>query len=85
MDQKHLITELVQVAWDTWNIQLDEEILNKVLAMAQIKIYLKGEILLGIGESCEYIGLILSGLIRSYYLDLEGNEITRNFHKEYYL
>ena len=34
---------------------------------------------------CEYTGLILTGFVRSYYLDLEGNEITKNFHKEYSL
>lgn len=85
MDQKHLITELAQVAQDLWNIPLDEEILNKVLSIAQIKMYIKGEILQGIGERCEYIGIVLSGLVRSYYLDLEGNEITRNFHNEYHL
>lgn len=85
MDQKQLITELKQIVRETWNIQLDEAILNKVLAIAQIKMYLKGEILLGIGERCECTGIILSGLARSYYLDLEGNEITRNFHKEYCL
>ena len=85
MEQKQLITELTQVVQDTWNIQLEEEILNKVLSIAQIKMYLKGEILLGIGEKCQCTGIILSGLVRSYYLDLEGNEITRNFHKEYYL
>ena len=42
----------------------------------------KKEVLLSMGERSEDICLILKGIVRGYYIDTEGNEITKCFSKE---
>ena len=41
-----------------------------------------GEMLLKAGERTDYICLIIKGLVRGYYIDQNGNEITKCFSKE---
>lgn len=42
----------------------------------------EGKQLLSMGEKSEYIYLILKGIVRGYYIDSEGNDITKCFSKE---
>lgn len=36
-------------------------------------------------EKISQVGLVLSGIVRSYYLDADGDEITKNFHCQGYI
>lgn len=83
MDQENLRRGLLTAAAQLLGIELAEEDLNGILAISKLERYSKNRCVFGIGEECAYSGLVLEGLLRSYYLDMEGNEITRNFHKEY--
>lgn len=42
----------------------------------------KGEFFIEAGERSTEIGLVIKGVFRSYYIDQEGNDITKYFHPE---
>ena len=46
------------------------------------KKYAAGEMLLKAGERTDYICLVIKGIVRGYYIDQNGNEITKCFSKE---
>ncbi|MDE7403563.1 MAG: Crp/Fnr family transcriptional regulator [Lachnospiraceae bacterium] len=83
MNQENLRRGIMAAAAQLPGLELEEEDLNGILAISKLERYSKNRCVFGIGEECVYSGLVLEGLLRSYYLDMEGNEITRNFHKEY--
>ena len=56
----------------------DEEIEN-VISHGIIKEYSTNEYFLRAGEMSRNIGFIIEGLFRIYYIDMEGNEYTKNF------
>lgn len=45
----------------------------------------KGEAIVVPGERCKYLYLVESGILRSYYYDLKGNNITHWFASEHML
>lgn len=61
---------------------IDKGAVMELVSKAQYKSYKKGEVLLHAGEHYENVGYVLSGLLRSYYVDKEGNDITKYFHME---
>lgn len=85
MDTNDILDSLVCASEKYYNKSLDKEVLEDILSISHIKFYKKGEIISAIGEKNNYVGFILSGLARSYYIDNNGNDITKNFHCQYYL
>ena len=85
MEQNTMLEHLQDICEQFYGERLKAEDLQRLLSISQIRVFPKGEIIQGIQQKLTHSGLILSGLVRSYYLDMEGNEITRNFHKEGYL
>lgn len=59
-----------------------EEILNEMMSITEKVTFKKGEMILNMGDSQNYVYLILEGIVRSYYLDINGNDITKAFMKE---
>ena len=60
-----------------WNISAD--IIDKVLSFSSFKVYSKGEILIRIGDKATNSGIVLSGAVRSFYIDEDGNDISQFF------
>jgi CRP-like cAMP-binding protein len=58
---------------------ITDEIIEHITQMSEITELKKGEILVHIGDIPKKISIIISGLIRSYYIDLNGNDVTRYF------
>jgi CRP-like cAMP-binding protein len=56
----------------------DDEIEN-VISHGIIREYSTNEYFLYAGEMSRNIGFIIEGLFRIYYIDMEGNEYTKNF------
>lgn len=83
MNQETLRRKLLTAALYLPDFELDKDEWNSILETAKVEEYSKNVCVFGIGEKCAFTGLVAEGLLRSYYLDREGNEITRNFHKEY--
>lgn len=55
----------------------------KVEELSSKRFFKKGELILGMGECMTKTYFIIDGIVRSYYLDTEGNDVTKNFMKEY--
>lgn len=82
MNQDTIVARL-QEMYNRFNGEkLSEEDIRIILNVSQIRTYLKGEIIQGIQQPLIYTGLILEGITRSYYLDTEGNDITKFFSIE---
>lgn len=62
--------------------QISAEELCPILDISQINFYFKGEIIQQIQQPTVHTGILLKGIIRNYYLDSEGNEITKYFSRE---
>lgn len=78
MDKKYIVDQLVQLA-GKYEMNIDEEVIGAVVGKATFRIVQKGELISSIGDDTSVAGLVLSGLARSYYIDEDGNDITRGF------
>lgn len=54
--------------------------LNDILSIITIKEVKKSEFVLSADENCAFIGLVLDGSLRTYYVNQEGDEISFLFH-----
>ena len=81
MDKKFFVDQLKAFAVK-YNITIEEDILGEIVNKASFRIISKGEIISYIGDDTFEAGLVLSGLIRCYYIDEDGNDITRGFAPE---
>lgn len=58
---------------------LEPELIQTLTPLFRIRDYQKGEILLPQGENTNVVSLILQGIVRGFYLDAAGAEITKCF------
>lgn len=82
MDSKYIIKEIKSTAEKYLGITLEENEAEQIMAMTEFKIFKKGCIVCGIKEKITKTGMVIDGIIRSYYLNAEGCEVTRNFHSK---
>lgn len=61
---------------------IDKSICDKVIPLFKRKEVQNGDIILGLGENTHVVSLILRGIVRGYYLDENGNDITKCFSGE---
>ncbi|MCR4646104.1 MAG: Crp/Fnr family transcriptional regulator [Oscillospiraceae bacterium] len=78
MDQQELIAQLKAFAGQR-QIGVPETTLAALISRSSFRIVEKGSILASIGDPAATAGLVLSGMARSYYIDSDGNDITRGF------
>jgi CRP/FNR family transcriptional regulator, anaerobic regulatory protein len=64
------------------NPQLTEEECNYMQSIAQIQHYKSRELFITIGQIQRDIGFLVTGLVRGYYIDDKGEEITVRFVNE---
>jgi len=81
MDKEYFVKQLMVFA-EKYNIDVSEELVGEIVSLASFRVVKKGEILASIGDNTTCAGLTLSGLARSYYIDSDGNDITRGFAPE---
>ena len=60
-------------------IQLSDELLNKIASICKMKKYKKGDLIIAAGETAYVSHFIISGLVRTFYIDIDGNEVTNYF------
>ncbi|MDU4892437.1 MAG: Crp/Fnr family transcriptional regulator [Clostridium sp.] len=75
--------DIIDIVRTELNEDISEDLLKNIMELSKKKIFKKGELLLGIGEPMSKTYFILKGISRSYYLDIQGNDITKSFIKEY--
>lgn len=82
MQREHVINGVLRASEQLLDVKLDISDIESILAISQIQTFKKGDIIQRIDEEFSHTGLVLMGMVRSYYLDQDGNEITKYFHKE---
>ena len=63
-------------------VNISEEEFEQIADLVYLKNFKKNEIIINQGEVCRFIGFLNNGLIRSYYYDDNGKEITTKFFFE---
>ena len=81
MDKDYFVKQLMAFA-GSYDVNISEELVGEIVNLASFRVVKKGEIIASIGDDTTYAGLTLSGLARAYYIDDEGNDITRGFAPE---
>lgn len=78
MNKTTIIKQLAEISAE-FNIEFGEEILSQAVDISQFKVIPKGTTIKHIGDEAKTVGIVLDGIIRSYYIDNDGNDITRGF------
>lgn len=81
MDKAYLIKQLKELS-DSTGMHIPEDSISKAIGFSRFKVYSKGEIIARTGDKATSAGLVISGMIRSYYVDSDGNDITQYFAAE---
>lgn len=81
MDKSYIISQMKALS-KKFGLEFDDEVYDSVIEFSEFKVYSKGKLLAGIGDKVTYAGIVMSGLVRSYYIDGDGNDITQFFSKE---
>lgn len=78
MDKEYLISQLNMIAMQN-GISISQEILGEVVHISVFKVVNKGDIIRNIKDENTTAALVLGGMCRAYYVDEDGNDITRGF------
>lgn len=78
MDKEYFIDQLMNIAKHN-GFELDRKIIGEVVSSSVFRIIPKGSILRNIGDENDTVALVLNGICRAYYVDGDGNDITRGF------
>ena len=81
MDKTYLLEQLKGLS-EGLGLEISEDAVSKAIAFSRFKVYSKGEIIARTGDKANVAGLVISGVIRSYYVDMDGNDITQYFAAE---
>ena len=66
-----------------FNENITEDLLKNIIEFSKKKVFKKGELILRMGEPMSKMYFIIKGIARSYYIDMQGNDVTKSFIKEY--
>lgn len=78
MDKEYLVNQLWNMA-SQYKLDISPEILGGIVNISFFRVVKRGEILGKIGDDTGRVGLVLKGMIRCYYIDGNGNDVTRGF------
>lgn len=81
MDKTYLIKQLKELS-DSFGLGIPEAAIEKAISFSRFKVYSKGEVIARTGDKAATAGIVLTGVIRSYYVDKDGNDITQYFASE---
>ena len=78
MNKQIIIEQLVSLS-EKYQLGLDTDILEQIIKLSTFRIVGKGTLIQHIGEKTDTAALVLDGITRCYYIDSDGNDITRGF------
>ena len=78
MDREYLVNQLMKIAKQN-GVEIDAEVLGMIVNKSIFRVVAKGGILQNVGEETKTAALVLNGICRAYYVDGDGNDITRGF------
>ena len=81
MDKAYIIKQMKALS-DRFCFGLEDDVFDAVLGFSEFRVYTKGSLLANMGDSSAHAGIVMSGIVRSYYIDGDGNDITQFFSRE---
>ncbi|MCR5479475.1 MAG: Crp/Fnr family transcriptional regulator [Ruminococcus sp.] len=81
MDKNYIIKQLKTLS-DQIGLDIEEDVIETVIQFSEFKVCSKGSVVAGIGDKADHAGIVMNGVVRSYYIDGDGNDITQVFSKE---
>ena len=81
MDKTYVLKQLNELS-DRYGLGIPSEAIEKALSFSRFKVYSKGEVLARTGDKTAVAGMVINGVVRSYYVDKDGNDITQFFAAE---
>jgi len=81
LDKEYIVKQLAALA-DKFGLDIGADVLEEVVGFSKFKVYSKGEILACVGNDASCAAIVMSGVVRSYYVDGDGNDITQYFSAE---
>ena len=78
MDREDLVSQLMKIAKQN-GVDIDAEVLGMIVNKSIFRVVAQGGILQNVGEETKTAALVLNGICRAYYVDGDGNDITRGF------
>ncbi len=81
MDKAYLIKQLKELS-DGYGLGIPAKAIEKVISFSRFKVYSKSDVIARTGDKATTAGIILNGLVRSFYVDKDGNDITQYFALE---
>ena len=79
MDNVNIYSEKLK---NNYGIIFSCDLMNKFVAVSSEITLKKNDILIRIGDKNSYIFFVVSGILRDYYIDDDGNDVTRFFSYE---
>lgn len=76
---KQIIIEQLASLSPKNDLGLDSETLERIVKLSTFRIIEKGALIQHIGDNTDTAALVLDGMTRCYYIDNNGNDITRGF------
>ena len=76
---KDNITKQLSHIFQKYDVAVGQEILNEIVNLSTFRIIGKGTVIKHIGDSAASAGLVIEGMTWCYYIDDDGNDITRGF------
>lgn len=81
MDKSYIVDQLKKLA-GKFDLAFEDSIYDSVIEFSEFKVYPKGASLATIGDKADLSGIVINGIVRSYYIDSDGNDITQFFARE---
>lgn len=81
MDRTYIISQMKSLSKKLY-LDFDDEVYDSVIGFSEFKICSKGKLLAGTGDKAAKAGIVMNGIVRSYYIDGDGNDITQFFSIE---
>lgn len=78
MDKEYLITSLSNIAGQH-GVSISKELLGEIVSISSFRVVNKGEVIRNVTEKNTTAALVLAGMCRAFYVDEDGNDITRGF------
>lgn len=78
MDREYLVNQLMKIAKQN-GVEIDTEVLRMIVNKSVFRVVSKGNILQEQGEETKTAALVINGICRAYYVDGDGNDISRGF------
>ena len=78
MNKQMIIKQLKELA-EANNLKIEDDVYDRAVEIAQFRVIGKNTVIKSIGDKADTVGIVVDGLVRCYYIDGNGNDITRGF------